>query len=164
MSRPPSELRIPRRRTSLDNTYQPDEIDWKIIEILRREHKNNIVVAEKLNLNESTVRQRVKRLKDSGILTIRAQIDPEVLEDRQLAVVAVNVTESKLLDAKAREVSALSSVLHVSIVSGQFDLFIEVLVDSNKGLVRFLTEELSTIDGITATQSFLTLKSYNKFV
>jgi Lrp/AsnC family transcriptional regulator, regulator for asnA, asnC and gidA len=148
----------------LDSSYQPDELDWNIIDILRREQKTNIVVAEQLGLNESTVRQRLRRLKEAGVLTVRALIDPEVLERQQLAVVAVTVTESKLLDEKAREISVLPSVLHVSIVSGQFDLFVEVLVDSNKGLVRFLTEELSAVDGITATQSFVTLKSYNKFV
>ncbi len=148
----------------MDSSYQPDELDWKIIDILRREQKTNIVVAEQLGLNESTVRQRLRRLKEAGVLTVRALIDPEVLERQQLAVVAVTVTESKLLDEKAREIAVLPSVLHVSIVSGQFDLFVEILVDSNKGLVRFLTEELSAVDGITATQSFVTLKSYNKFV
>lgn len=148
----------------LNKSYQPDEIDWEIITILREENRNNIYVAEKLGLNESTVRQRIRRLKESGVLTVRALIDPEVLENRQLAVVAVNVTESRLLDTKAREIVKLESVLHVSVVSGQFDLLVEVLVDSNKGLVRFLTEELSTIDGITTTQSFVTLKSYHKFV
>ena len=148
----------------MDNPYKPDELDLKIIDILRREHQKNIAVAEALGLNESTVRQRLRRLKEAGVLTVRALIDPEVLERRQLAVIAVNVTESRLLDFKAREIAELTSVLHVSIVAGQFDLFVEVLVDSNKGLVRFLTEELSSIDGITATQSFVTLKSYNKFV
>ena len=41
---------------------------------------------------------------------------------------------------------------------------LEVLVDSNRGLVRFLTETLSTIDGISTTESFVTLKSYKKYV
>ncbi len=148
----------------MDKGYQPDELDWNIIDILRQEHKTNIVVAEQLGINESTVRQRIRRLKEAGIITVKALIDPEVLENQQLAVVAINVIESKLLDTKAKEIAALASVLHVSIVSGQFDLFVEVLVNSNKGLVRFLTEELSSVDGITATQSFLTLKSYHKFV
>lgn len=148
----------------MDNMYQPDETDWKIIDILKEEHRTNIVIAEELSLNESTVRQRIRRLKEAGVLTVRALIDPEVLERQQLALVAVNVNESKLLDSKAREIADLKSVQHVSIVSGQFDLFVEVLVDSNKGLVRFLTEELSTVDGISATQSFITLKSFNKFV
>jgi Lrp/AsnC family transcriptional regulator for asnA, asnC and gidA len=40
----------------------------------------------------------------------------------------------------------------------------EVLVDSNRGLVKFLTEDLSTIQGIALTESFLMLKNFNKFV
>jgi Lrp/AsnC family transcriptional regulator, regulator for asnA, asnC and gidA len=148
----------------LDSFFQPDETDWKIIELLRKEYKNNSAVAEELGISEGTVRQRIRRLKDAEVLSIRALINPEVLDRQQLAVVAANVMESRFLNDKAKEIAALENVLHVSVISGQFDYFIEVLVDSNKGLVRFLTEELSKIQGITATQSFLTLKSYDKYV
>jgi Lrp/AsnC family transcriptional regulator for asnA, asnC and gidA len=55
-------------------------------------------------------------------------------------------------------------VLSVSIASGRYDLIAEVLVDSNRGLVRFLTEELSAVEGVISSESFLMLKSYNKFV
>jgi hypothetical protein len=55
-------------------------------------------------------------------------------------------------------------VLSVSIVSGRCDLMAEVLVDSNKGLVKFLTEQLSPVKGITHSESFLMLKHYRKFL
>ncbi|MGA2615230.1 MAG: Lrp/AsnC ligand binding domain-containing protein [Spirochaetia bacterium] len=58
----------------------------------------------------------------------------------------------------------LENVLSVSIASGRYDLIAEVLLDSNRGLVRFLTEELSTIEGILASESFIMLKNYNKYV
>jgi Lrp/AsnC family transcriptional regulator for asnA, asnC and gidA len=143
---------------------QPDDIDWKIINALRESHQNNNVIARQLGISEGTVRQRLKRLKDGGIIKVRALINPEVLENQQLATVAINVSESSLLESKAIEISQLPNVLDVSITSGRYDLFVQVLIDSNRGLVRFLTEELSTIKNVTSTESFLMLKSYNKFV
>ena len=83
--------------------------------------------------------------------------------DQQLSLVAVNVAESRLLDIKAREIAALSHVLSVSIVSGQYDIILEVLVDSNQGLIKFLTEDLSQVEGLKRTVTFLTLHSYNKW-
>jgi Lrp/AsnC family transcriptional regulator for asnA, asnC and gidA len=74
------------------------------------------------------------------------------------------VAESRLLERKAEEISHLPNVLSVSITSGRYDLIAEVLVDSNKGLVKFLTEELSGIEGITRSESFIMLKNYNKYV
>jgi len=143
---------------------QPDDFDWKIISILRNGNVSNSFIAKKLGVSEGMIRNRLKRLKKAGILNIHAEINPEILEGQMVAIVAINVHQSKLLDQKAQEVVALENVLNVMVVSGQFDLFAKVLVDSNKGLVRFLTEKLSKVEGIDTTQSFIILKSYNLFV
>jgi Lrp/AsnC family transcriptional regulator for asnA, asnC and gidA len=143
---------------------QPDETDWKIIDILRRGYVPNNTIAKKLDISEGTVRLRLKKLKDAGIMEVKALINPEVLENKQLAIIGMRVAESRLLESKAEEVSKLENVLSVSIVSGRYDLTAEVLVNSNRGLVAFLTEQLSTIKGILHTESFLILKSYNKFI
>ncbi len=121
-------------------------------------------MAKELGVSEGMIRQRLKKLKESDILRVRGEINPEVLEQQQLAIVAINVNESKHLDQKAQEISAVENVLHVMIVSGQFDILAHVLVDSNKGLVKFLTEKLSAVEGIVATQSFIILKSINLYV
>ena len=143
---------------------QPDQTDWKIISILKESYVPNNTIARRLGVSEGTVRARLKRLKEAGILQIRALINPDVLENQQLVIVAIRVAESKLLERKAEELSRLPNVLSVSIASGRYDLITEVLLDSNRGLVRFLTEELSTIEGILASESFIMLKSYQKFV
>jgi Lrp/AsnC family transcriptional regulator for asnA, asnC and gidA len=143
---------------------QPDETDWKIIEILQQGWVPNNTIARTLNISEGTVRSRLKKLKDAGILTVRALINPDVLANKQLVLVALTVAESRLLERKAEEIAHLPNVLSVSITSGRYDLIAEVLVDSNKGLVKFLTEELSGIEGITRSESFIMLKNYNKYV
>jgi Lrp/AsnC family transcriptional regulator for asnA, asnC and gidA len=143
---------------------QPDETDWKIIDILKEGYVPNNTIARELGISEGTVRARLKKLKEAGILQIRALINPDVLENKQLVIVAMRVAESKLLDTKAEELSHLKNVLSVSIASGRYDLIAEVLLDSNRGLVHFLTEELSTVEGILASESFIMLKNYGKYV
>ncbi len=143
---------------------EPDELDWKIIDILRESNESNNTLAKTLGISEGTVRQRIKKLKDAGILNVRGLINPEILSNQQLAVIAVNVSKSSLLEKKAQEIAELDNVLNVSMTSGRYDLFVEVLVDSNKGLVHFLTQELSTIEEISKTESFLLLRTFQKFV
>lgn len=141
-----------------------DATDWNIINILKEGYENNNTIARKLGLSEGTIRSRIKRLREANVMQIRALINPEVLDNKQLALVAMRVAESRLLETKAEEVSQLPNVLSVSIASGRYDLIAEVLVDSNRGLVRFLTEELSGVEGVVSSESFLMLKSYNKYV
>jgi Lrp/AsnC family transcriptional regulator for asnA, asnC and gidA len=143
---------------------QPDDTDWAIIRILQAGYVPNNTIARELGISEGTVRLRLKKLKDAGILEVKALINPDVLANKQLALIAMRVSEARLLEHKAQEVAALENVLSVSISSGRFDLMAEVLVDSNRGLVRFLTEQLSTVDGVLSSESFLILKSYGKFV
>ena len=143
---------------------QPDAIDWKIIDILRRGNQANNKIAHDLDVSEGMIRRRIQRLKDAGILHVRALINTDMLEQQQLAIIGVNVTESRMLETKGREISTLPCVLSVSLVSGRYDLVAEVLVDSNRGLVKFLTESLSNVEGISKSESFLMLKSYHKFV
>ncbi len=143
---------------------QPDKTDWRIINILSEQYTSNSAIARELELSEGAIRQRIKKLQSDGILKIRALRDPEILKNQQLAIITANVTESKQLKNKAEEICRLEGVISVSIISGRYDLWIEVLVSSNKGLITFLTEELSKIDGISKTETFLTLKSYHKYV
>jgi Lrp/AsnC family transcriptional regulator for asnA, asnC and gidA len=143
---------------------QPDEIDWKIIDILQKDYVPNNTIARMLHISEGTVRVRLKRLKSAGIIKVKALINPDTLEHKLLVLVGMRIAESRLLEAKAEQVSRLENVLSVSIVSGHYDLMAEVLVDSNRGLVQFLTGQLPTVTGIVYSESYLILKSYNKFV
>lgn len=146
------------------SSFQPDDVDWNIIDLLRSGAMSNNAVARELNISEGTVRQRIKRLKDADILRVRGQINPDILPRQQLAIIGINLGDSRTLEKKAREIGDLQHVLSASIVSGRFDVMAEVLVDSNQGLVDFLTRQLSTVDGVISSETFLMLKSFHRFV
>ncbi len=143
---------------------QPDATDWQIIDELSEINQTNTMLAQKLGVSEGKIRQRLKKLQDANVLKIRALRNPDILTEQQLAFVATNITESKYLKQKAEEIARLKSVQSVSILSGQYDLMVEVLVNSNKGLIYFLSEELSKIDGISKTETFMILESINKWI
>ena len=143
---------------------QLDDIDWKIIGILRTEYVSNSTIARELGLSEGAIRLRLKKLKDSGVMKVKGLINPDILSNQMIAMVAVTIAESAQLEHKAEEIAALESVQSVTITTGRYDLMVEVLVDSNRGLVGFLTQQMSRISGISSTESFLMLKGYNKYI
>ena len=55
---------------------QPDATDWEIIKLLSVKQMTNNAVALELGVNEATIRLRIKKLKKSGILKIRAPNKP----------------------------------------------------------------------------------------
>jgi Lrp/AsnC family transcriptional regulator for asnA, asnC and gidA len=147
-----------------EKIHELDARDWAIIELLRAGTISNSAVAKELGVSEGMIRQRIKRLREHGILSLRGLINPDILANRQVVWLGANVAESRLLEKKAEEIARLDNVLSVSISSGRFDLIVELLLDTHRGLVDFLINELSRVDGIVRTESFVTLKTYSKFV
>lgn len=147
-----------------DNVRELDARDWAIIELLRQGMISNSAIAKELGVSEGMIRQRIKRLREHGVLSLRGLINPDVLANRQVVWLGANVAETRMLEEKAEEIAQLPDVLSVSISSGRFDLIVELLIDTHRGLVDFLIEQLSQVDGIVRTESFVTLKTFSKFV
>jgi Lrp/AsnC family transcriptional regulator for asnA, asnC and gidA len=95
---------------------------------------------------------------------VSALVNPEIISEHQLCVIGMKVVESKRLESTAQAVSNLPEVRSVAIVTGRYDLLVEVLVDSNHGLIRFLSESLASVQGIESSETFLLLKTYDKWI
>jgi Lrp/AsnC family transcriptional regulator, regulator for asnA, asnC and gidA len=141
---------------------QLNTLDWEIIRELQTNGREpNSSIAKKLNVTEGTVRQRVKKLFDAGVLRVSGQVNPEFLEGHQMILMGINIKESSRLEETFDELSKLEEVHSVAISSGRYDLFIQVIVSNNLGLVNFLTQSLAKINGIMQTETFMLLKTKN---
>ncbi len=78
-----------------------------------------------------------------------------------MILMGINIKESKRHESTFHELSALEEVHSVAITSGRYDLFIQVIVSNNLGVVNFLTKSMSKIDGISQTETFVLLKTKN---
>lgn len=146
-------------------TLELDDIDRGIVEALRADGRtNNSVIAAKLGIAEGTVRQRMRKLTEAGVVRISALVNPEIISEHQLCLVGLKLADSKRLESSAEEISQLPEVRSVAIVTGRYDLLAEVLVDSNHGLIRFLSESLAKVTGVESTETFLLLKTYDKWI
>ena len=141
---------------------QLNQLDWEIIgELQKNGREPNSTIAKKLNVTEGTIRQRVKKLLEAGVLRVSGQLNPEFLEGHQMILMGINIKESKRLEKTFHDLSALEEVHSVAITSGRYDLFIQVIVSNNLGVVNFLTKSMSKIDGISQTETFVLLKTKN---
>ena len=116
-------------------------------------------IAEDLGLAENTVRARFRKLEESGVLTVTAMVDPERLEGHQSALVGMKVKSADLVSAGER-ISALRGVVSVRVVTGRYDLMVEVLLKDGFGLLEFFTEEVATVDDVQDFETFVVYKSF----
>ncbi len=135
-----------------------DETDLKIIDALHKDGRVAFAqIAEQLGVSPGMIRQRYNRLVDQGYLKVVAITNPLRMGFKTMAMIGIRAEGSKLLDV-AEKVSKLDEVIYMIIASGRYDIFAEVVCRDHGDLLRFLTEKLSTIDGIRESESFMHLK------
>jgi Lrp/AsnC family transcriptional regulator, regulator for asnA, asnC and gidA len=137
-----------------------DETSIAICKHLRDGRKSFKKIADELNLSENTVRARVNRLIEEGILDIAGLVDPEAVPGHHTAMIGVKLDTMELV-AKGKEFAKLHGVVSVSVVTGRFDLILVVLLKEGFGLLEFFTREVSQIEKVQSVESFVVYKGYN---
>jgi Lrp/AsnC family transcriptional regulator for asnA, asnC and gidA len=137
---------------------ETDEIDIQIIDALRKDGRVAFAqIAEQLNVSPGMIRLRYNRLLEEGYLKVVAITNPLRMGFKTMAMIGIRAEGSKLLEV-AEKISRLDEVIYLVISSGRFDMFAEVVCRDHEDLLRFITERLSTVDGVRETESFLHLK------
>ena len=139
---------------------QIDAISLAIINHLKDGRASFKTIAEDLSLAEGTVRSRVKKLTDEGILSISGLVNPEALPDQQIVMVGVRVKGMELVK-KGEEFSKLRGVISVCVVTGQFDLIVTAMLSKDFGLLEFFTQEVAKIENVRSVETFVVYKSFN---
>ncbi len=137
-----------------------DAVDINIIKELEDGRLSFKTVADRLGLAEGTVRNRVRKLTEQGILDITGVVDPEALPDQSVVLIGVRVADMDLV-AKAEEFSRLRGVISVCVVTGRFDLIVTVMLEKEFTILKFYTEEAIKIKNIRSVETFVVYKSFN---
>ncbi len=137
-----------------------DDLDRAIISYLQYDGRMPFTrIAAELSVNEGTVRKRVARLTDTGIMQIVAVVEPHELGWTEAAMIGVQVQASQLKSV-AEQIARLPEVTYLFQAAGAFDFFVEVYCRDRNHFVHFLNEHLQKINGVERTESFLILKMY----
>ncbi len=132
----------------------------EIIKHLKEGRKSFNAIASELSLSENTVRSRVAKMIEDGILDIAGLVDPEALPRHQLVLVGVKLDTMDLVN-KGEEFSRLRGVVSVCVVTGRFDLIVTVLLKEDFGLLEFYTNEVSKLKDVQSVETFVVYKGYN---
>lgn len=137
-----------------------DELDNLIIKQLQQDGRKPFTnIAQKLGVTEGTIRNRVRRLLDKQAVQIIGVIDPHQIGYDAPAWIGVTVHPAQLEEA-AQQIGALPEVSYLIMVSGEYDLIVEVLCRNREHLASFIREHLQKVEGVQRTQTSLILHTY----
>ena len=139
---------------------QLDEVNIEIIKQLRDGRRSFRKIADDLNVTENTVRARVAKMQNEGIIDIIGLVNVEELPNHEVVFVGVKLNTMELVK-KGEEFSKLKGVVSVSVVTGRYDLIVVVLLNKEFGLLEFFTTEVKKISEVLSVETFVVYKGYN---
>jgi DNA-binding Lrp family transcriptional regulator/CBS domain-containing protein len=139
-------------------SYTLDDLDRRLVAILQRDGRvSNVDIARELGIAEGTVRKRLERLTDSGIIHVTAVVNPGLLSEMVPVFVGVEV-EMARVEQVAAALAAMPEVVRVAVVAGEYDIMVEAILPSMDRLLPFLRDTLATIPGVKRTETFQVLE------
>ena len=142
-----------------------DDTNKAIIRLLRDGRKPYSVIAEELGITENTVRSRANKLLEDGVLRITGMVDPENVSGLQMIYMGVKLSTMEL-QKKAKEFMNLRGVVSVSIVTGRYDLIVELVLseDEDLSLLQFFSQELTKLTEVLEVETYVVYKSHELLV
>ena len=135
-----------------------DDKDEAILRLLEQDSRASTqAIADSLSLPRVTVHDRIRRLKDKGVIekfTISRDARAVGLNLRSFILVKC---ERSNVDRRtvAEKMCEFPFVVRVSIVTGEWDLLVEVVASSMDGLGDVILDDISSISGIAGTQTLV---------
>jgi DNA-binding Lrp family transcriptional regulator len=119
-----------------------------------------------LGLPAQAVAERIAAWESDGtILGYHAVINPEIVGDTAVsAFIEVKVTPERGggFDRLAMRVSRFEQVVACYLASGGYDLMVVVEGGDLREVARFVSEKLSTLEGVISTATHFRLKTYKE--
>ncbi|NLG88564.1 MAG: Lrp/AsnC family transcriptional regulator [Clostridiaceae bacterium] len=139
----------------------------ELLEILAKNCRlTNSQIAVMLGVEEKEVAEMIKELEENNIiLGYPALIDWEKTDnDTVTAYIEVRVTpqRGRGFDKVAERIYQYPQVTHLSLMSGDYDLFVTVEGKSMKEVALFVAEKLAPIESVLSTSTHFVLKKYKE--
>ncbi len=139
--------------------YYLDNVDRKILNILQRDSRTPFSrLAKMLDLSESTIHMRVKRLVKEGVIkNFGIEIDLDRIGLTVLAFVLIKA-EPKKYEEILKKLVEMNEIYDIYDVTGEYYALLKVRVRSREELAKVL-DYIGKLEGVTSTYTMVALRT-----
>ncbi|MDE6101377.1 MAG: Lrp/AsnC family transcriptional regulator [Ruminococcus sp.] len=138
-----------------------------IVKILQQNARiSNIELGEILGVTPEEAAAKIQRLENEGVIKGYSVIVDDELYDNSTVYATIELKVAPQRDCGfddiAKTIMMYDEVESVNLMSGAYDLAVEVKGNNLKDVALFVSERLSTIDGVLSTATHFILKKYKE--
>ena len=138
---------------------QLDDLDRQLIEVLARDARvSNRKIAVDLGVTEGTVRGRIKRLQQDGLISFTAITSFGLADSARMAFIGVQAEVSDVREV-ARQIADLTQVNAVMLTMGRFIILAICLFNSLDHLHEVASDKILAIPGVHHVETSIAVKT-----
>ncbi len=143
----------------MDNPIKIDELDRKILSLITKNARiPYLEVARECNVSGAAIHQRIQRLQNVGIIKgSEFIINPSKIGYHTCAFIGIFLKKASLFDKVSEELEQIAEVVECHYTTGAYAMFIKIYAHNNEHLKRILHNKVQAIEGISSTETIISL-------
>ncbi|MCD6558827.1 Lrp/AsnC family transcriptional regulator [Palaeococcus sp. (in: euryarchaeotes)] len=139
-----------------------DEVDKKILAILQRNSRTPLrEISKRVGLAESTIYERIKKLKDNGVIQkFTVILNPESLGFTMLSFILIK-SKAGMYARVAKEIMKYPEIVEIYETTGNYDMVVKIRTRNSDELNVFL-DRVGEVEGVVATHTMVVLKVHKE--
>ena len=144
----------------MDKNYKVDNVDLKILEILRDDAKKPFTeVAKKVHVSQGTVHVRMNKMEEAGIVEkTTVKINYAKLGFDITAFIGIYLEKSALYDKVVSRLKEIPEITSIHYTTGNYSMFVKIHCRDTNHLKEVLHDKMQQVDGIERTETMISLE------
>jgi Lrp/AsnC family transcriptional regulator for asnA, asnC and gidA len=136
-----------------------DGIDKKILRYLMEDARRPILeIARNIGISGAAIHQRLRKLEKSGLIAgSKFVINPKILGYTTMAYIGIFLDKAMSNPKAVKALEKIPEVLECHYTTGNWSILIKVLCRDNEHLMQVLNKDIQQIDGVSRTETFISL-------
>mgnify|MGYP000067793163 CR=1 FL=1 len=137
-----------------------DALDKFILNALQMNARTSYAeLARAQHVSPATIHVRIEKLRQAGVITgTHVHVDARKLGYQVCCFIGINLARAGDYPRTLARLEALPEVVEAHYTTGQYSIFIKVLVQSIEQLQDLLINKIQSIDEIQATETLISLQ------
>lgn len=144
--------------------YKLDNTDVKILRVLHTDVRIPLTqLSKKLDIPHGTVRDRIRKMEDAGVIESYATIiDPTKVGYLLNFIVQVTIDQQVDNDLVMEAILKIEEVTEIQLLTGDVDAFVCIWARDVDHMRHILYDDFTSIQGVLRTNTIIVLSTYTK--
>ena len=137
-----------------------DKTDVKILnELLINSRRSVTDISKGVGISNVAVQQRITKLEEKGIIkSYSSYLDYKKLDFSTVAFIGIFLEKAKYYRSVISQLNEIPQITEAHFTTGNYSIFAKINAKNNDHLMEILNNKVQSIDGISRTETFISLE------